>query len=69
VDSRLDSRFKRSHRTTGVSEPPSDLDFELCRRLTLHGRDPGNDVTRQQAEGEPIRVVENDRVIGPKAKR
>jgi hypothetical protein len=46
VDAWLDSRFKRNHRAIGFSEPPSDLDFELCARLMFHGRDPGNDVTR-----------------------
>ena len=69
VDARLHSRFKRSHRAIGSSEPPSHLDFELCARLIRRGRDPGNEVTRQHAHGEPVRVVKNDRVVGPQAKR
>ena len=69
VDAWLDSRFKRSHRGIGFGEPPSDLDFELCARVVRRGRDPGNDVTRHQAQREPVRIVKNDRVIGPQSKR
>jgi hypothetical protein len=32
-------------------------------------RDSGKDVTRQQAQSEPVRVVKNDRVIDCQAKR
>src|SRR5215472_11517162 len=33
------------------------------------GRDAGNDVTRQQARGELVRIVKNDHVIDGQAKR
>jgi hypothetical protein len=32
-------------------------------------RDPGNDVTRQQAHSELVRIMQNDRVIDGQAKR
>jgi hypothetical protein len=31
-------------------------------------RDPGNDVTRQQAHSELVRIMQNDRVIDGQAK-
>jgi hypothetical protein len=34
-----------------------------------HVRDPSKNVTRQQAHSEPVRVVQNDRVIDPQVKR
>ena len=69
VDARLDSRLKRSHRALGFREPLSKLDLELCARLIRHGRDPGDDVTRQQAQDEPVRVLKNDRVVDRQVKR
>jgi hypothetical protein len=32
-------------------------------------RDPSKNVTRQQAHSEPVRVVEDNRVIDPQVKR
>jgi hypothetical protein len=57
VDLRLDSRVERGEGALGLSEPPSKLDFERCARLMRDVRDTGNDVTRQQAQNEPVRVV------------
>jgi hypothetical protein len=34
-----------------------------------HVGDPSKNVTRQQAHSEPVRVLKNDRVIGPQVKR
>jgi hypothetical protein len=34
-----------------------------------HGRDPSKNVTRQQAHGEPVRIVKHNRVIDSQAKR
>ena len=51
-----------------MSEPPSKLDFERCARLVRDVRDTGNNVTRQQAQNEPVRVVKHDRVLGRQAK-
>jgi hypothetical protein len=69
VDARLHPRLKCSHRAIGFSKPPSNLDFELCACLMRHVRDPSKNVTRQQAHSEPVRVVQNDRVIDPQVKR
>ena len=56
-DLRLDSRVERGDWALGLSEPPSKLDFEGCARLMRDVRDSSNDVTRQQAQNEPVRVV------------
>jgi hypothetical protein len=68
VDLRLDARVERGDWALGFREPPSKLNFERCARLMRYGRDSGNDVTRQQAQNEPVRVVKNDRVIGRQVK-
>lgn len=65
---RLHSRLESSHRAPGFCEPLSKLDFELCD-LMRQGCDSGNDVTRQQARSEVVRVVENDRVVDRQVKR
>jgi hypothetical protein len=44
------------------SPPPGNLDFEPCD-LVLGGGDPGNGVTGQQAQSEPVRILKNDRVV------
>jgi hypothetical protein len=46
----------------------SKLDFELCdlMRFRCH---PGQDVTGQQTQSEPVRVMKNNRVIDPQVKR
>jgi hypothetical protein len=69
VDARLHPRLKFSHRTIGFGEPPSDLDFELCACLMRYMGDPSKNVTRQQAQSEPVRVLKNDPVIDPQVKR
>jgi hypothetical protein len=63
VDARLHPRVERSYGAIGFGEPTSDLDFELCASLALHVRDPSQNVTRPQAQRDPVRVVENDGVI------
>jgi hypothetical protein len=68
VDLRLDSRVECGGWALGFREPPSKLDFERCACLMRYVRDSGNDVTRQQAQNEPVRVLKNDRVIGRQAK-
>jgi hypothetical protein len=65
---RLHSGLKSSHRALGFGEPLSKLDFELCD-LMRYRRDPGKDVTRQQAQSEPVRVVKNDRLVDCQTKR
>jgi hypothetical protein len=68
VDARHHPRIERSYGAIGFGEPTSDLDFELCASLALHVRDPSQNVTRQQAKSEPVRVVENDGVIDSQTK-
>jgi len=62
MDARLYARVKSSDRAAGFGEPLSKFDFELCD-LVLWGCDPGQDVTGQQPQCEPVRVVNNDRVV------
>jgi hypothetical protein len=68
MDARLHSRLENGHRAAGFGEPQSKLHFELCdlMRRRCH---PGQDVTRQQTQREPVRVVKNDRVAGGQAQR
>jgi hypothetical protein len=40
----------------------SKADFELCS-LVRYMCDSSKDVTGQQAQSEPVRVVKNDRVV------
>ncbi len=67
VDARLHPRIERSYGAVGFGEPTSDLDFELCGPPPLRVRDPSENVTRPQAQSEPVRVVENDCVIDSEA--
>ena len=62
MDAWLHSRLESNHRAPGFREPPSKLDFELCdlMRYRCH---PGQDVTRQQTQSEPVRIMKNDRVV------
>ena len=69
IDARLHPRLKLSDRAIGFGEPPSDLDFERGTCLMRYRRDPSKSVTRQQAYGEPVRVVKNNGVIDPQVQR
>jgi hypothetical protein len=62
VDARLHSGLKSSHRALGFGEPLSKVDFEL-RGLVRYRCDSSKDVTGQQSQSEPVRVVKNDRVV------
>jgi hypothetical protein len=68
VDAWLHSWLKGNGGASGCCEPLRKLDFELGHLLANMG-DPSNDVTRQQAQRELVRVVKNDRVIDPQVKR
>jgi hypothetical protein len=68
VGARRRSRLKRSHRAAGLAEPLGKLDLEQRGVLRLRC-DSGEDVTRQQADGEVVRVLKNDRVVDRQAKR
>jgi hypothetical protein len=67
VDARLYPRFRLCHRAARLSESPSNLDFELSACLMRKRRHPSENVTRCQAHGDAVRVVNNDSIIGPKA--
>jgi len=66
VDTRLHPRFERFHRAAGFGKPPTDLDFELSAGLMRYGRHPSKNVTRGQAHGDAVRVMDNDRIIDSK---
>jgi hypothetical protein len=68
MHARLCPGFQRSHRARGFGEPLGKLDLELCG-LMRGRRDPGKDVTRQQPYREPVRIVNNDRVVGGQVNR
>ena len=68
VDARLHSRLQSSHRALGSGEPLGKVDFEL-RRLVRERRDSSKDVTGQQSQREPVRVVKDDRVVDRQVER
>ena len=68
VDARRNSRLKTSHRALGFGEPFRELDFELCC-LVRARCDPGKDITRPEAQDEPVRFVNNDRVVDRQVER
>ena len=68
VGARRRSTLKSSHRALRLGEPLSKFDFELCDVLPLRC-DSGEDVTRQQAHCELVRVLKNDRVVDRQVKR
>ncbi len=68
IDARLRPGVWNGHRAPGFGEPLGKPDLEPCD-LMRYWRDPGNDVTRQQAHRELIRIMQNDRVIDGQAKR
>ena len=68
VDARLHAGIESGHRAAGCGEPLGKLDFE-GRGLMRDGCHPGQDVTGQQAHGDPVRVVQNDRVVDGQTER
>jgi hypothetical protein len=58
----LHSRLKSGYGAPGFREPLSKLDFELCGLMSC-GCHPGENVTGQQTQGEPVGVMKNDRVV------
>jgi hypothetical protein len=67
VDVRRDSRVERGDWTLGLYEPPSKLNFKLCAALMRYMRNSGNNVARQQAHHQPVRVLKNDCLISCQA--
>ena len=68
MDARFHSRIETRHRALGFSELLSKLDFQLCNLLP-DMCDSGKDVTRQQAQCELVRVVNDDRVVDRQSER
>ena len=69
VDARLHSEAPRAcHRALGSGEPLRKVDFEL-RGLVRDRCHSGKDVTWQQSQSEPVRVVKNDRVVDRQIER
>ncbi|HEX4815077.1 MAG TPA: hypothetical protein VFV66_20230 [Nonomuraea sp.] len=68
MDARLHSRVESGHRAPGCGEPLSERDLEPGD-LLRGWRHPGEDVTRQQAQGELVRVMKNDRVVDRQTER
>lgn len=68
VDARLHARLRLCHRTTGLGEPRSRLNFEPGTRLLRFIGYPSKNVTRQQAHSDAIGVVNNNGVIDQEAK-
>ena len=68
VDARLHSRLKRSDGALGFRQSLSKLDFERSPGLMQDVCDPSNDVTGQQAQNEPVRVLKHNSVIDHQVK-
>jgi hypothetical protein len=67
VDAGLDTRIERRDRAVGFGEPASDLDLELWAAATVD-RDPCENVTGPQTQSEPVRLVDDNGVVGIQAK-
>jgi len=68
MDPRLYPGFQSSHRALGFGEPLGKLDLELGGLMRCRC-DSGKDVTRQQPHGEPVRIVNNDRIVDDQTER
>ncbi len=68
VHERLHPRLERSHRAVGLGEPLREVDLELGGSVPRMGN-PGKDITGQEAHGEAVRVVHDDRVVDRQAER
>ncbi|HKG57614.1 MAG TPA: hypothetical protein VKA85_10235 [Candidatus Limnocylindrales bacterium] len=68
VDALLYARLKSTDGATGLPEPLRKVDFELrdLASCMCHSR---KDVTGQQAQREPVRILKNDRVVDSQVER
>jgi hypothetical protein len=69
IDTGLNARLKVGHRAIRFSEAESNLDFELGFGLMRSRRDPRENIARDQAHGDAVRVVNDDRIVDSKAQR
>ena len=67
VDAWLHPRLESSHRARKFGETLCELDFELCDLMRCWGH-PGQDVTRQEAQGELVGALKNKRVVDRQVK-
>ena len=63
MDRRLDPPIERRKRGVGLGKSPRELDFEFGTVPAGPGCDASQDVTRPKKHREPIRIVQDDRVI------
>jgi hypothetical protein len=68
MDNRFHSRIEASDWALGFGEPAGKLDLERGD-LVANMSDPGDDVARQQTNGEFVGVTEDDHVLDPEAER
>ena len=61
-------RLQSGHGTARCDESLSEVDLEL-RTLMLHRRHTSKDAARHQPQGELVRVVQDDRVLGREIQR
>ncbi|HXJ64409.1 MAG TPA: hypothetical protein VNN79_11695 [Actinomycetota bacterium] len=68
VDTRFDPRLERRDGALGRSEPLGEFDLELGDLLPSQSYS-SEDVTRQEAESELVRVVDHDDIVDRQVKR
>jgi hypothetical protein len=69
IDTRLRPRHKLSHGATSFSQTASNLHFEVVGRLMEERPDPSENVTRDQAHDDAVRVMDNNGIVDSKAQR
>ncbi len=67
MDPGLDPRIELGHRRVDVGETAGNLYLELGIGQMPQRCDPGQDIARDQAQRDAVRVVDDDRVVDLKA--
>ena len=67
MDPGLDPRIELGHRRVNVGETAGNLYLELGIGQMPQRCDPGQDIARDQAQRDAVRVVDDDRVVNLKA--
>jgi hypothetical protein len=70
MNARFHARLEHSDRAVGFLELLCHLDLERCTFMvpSNRGRNACKQITRQEPDCQPVRVVENDGVIDPEIK-
>ncbi|GHE99246.1 hypothetical protein GCM10014715_64330 [Streptomyces spiralis] len=63
MDLRRDPRVELSHRSVDVGEMVSNLHFELGISQMSRRRDPSQNIARDQAQRDAVRVVDDDHIV------